>query len=71
MGITKLEASGHPALACVRCGEIILLFRPERDWYDLGAAGRPRSFLCRGCGVRLTLADRVVEAPRTLSNSGG
>jgi hypothetical protein len=30
--------------------------------YDSGADGRPRSFVCSGCGTHLTLADRVVGA---------
>ena len=62
MGITKVGISGRLALACGGCGEIIVLLGRERDWYESGADGRPRSFVCSGCGTRLTLADRVVGA---------
>jgi hypothetical protein len=71
MGITRVEVCGRLALACGRCGEIILVLGRERDWYEPGADGRPRRFLCGGCGAQLTLANRVVEAPRKLRNSGG
>jgi hypothetical protein len=60
MGITRVGISGRLALACRGCGEIIVLLGRERDWYEPGADGRPRSFVCGGCGARLTLADRVV-----------
>jgi len=60
MGITGVEVSGRLALACRGCGEIILFLGRERDWYESGADGRPRSFVCSGCGARLTLANRVV-----------
>jgi hypothetical protein len=62
MGITKVEVSERLALACRGCGEIILFLGRERDWYESGADGRPRSFVCSGCGAHLTLADRVVGA---------
>ena len=62
MGITKVEVGGRLALSCGGCGEIVFLLGRERDWYGPGADGRPRSFVCSGCGTRLTLADRVVEA---------
>jgi hypothetical protein len=62
MGITKVEVSGRLALACGGCGEIILFVGLERDWYEPGSDGRPRSFLCSGCGAQLTLANRVVGA---------
>jgi hypothetical protein len=62
MGITKVEVSGRLALACRGCGEIILLVGREWDWYEPAADGRPRSFVCSGCGALLTLADRVVGA---------
>jgi hypothetical protein len=60
MGITRVEVSGRLALACGGCGEIIVLLGRERDWYESGADGRPRSFVCSGCGAHLTLANRVV-----------
>jgi len=60
MGITKVEVRGRLALACGGCGEIILFVGRERDWYETDADGRPRSFVCSGCGTHLTLADRVV-----------
>jgi hypothetical protein len=60
MGITRVEARGRLALACRGCAEIILLLGRERDWYESGADGRPRSFVCSGCGAPLTLADRVL-----------
>ena len=60
MGITKVGISGRLALACSGCGEFILFLGRERDWYESGADGRPRSFACSGCGARLTLAYRVV-----------
>jgi hypothetical protein len=62
MGITKVEVSGRLALACRGCAEIILFLGREREWYESGADGRPRSFVCSGCGAHLTLADRVVGA---------
>jgi len=62
MGITRVEVSGRLALACRGCGEIILFVGRERDWYEPSADGRPRSFVCGGCGAHLTLADRVVGA---------
>ena len=62
MGITRVEVSGGLALACGGCGEIIVLLGRERDWYESGADGRPRSFVCSGCGTHLTLADRVIGA---------
>jgi hypothetical protein len=71
MGITRVEVCGRLALACAGCGEIILFLGRERDWYEPGAEGRPKCFMCGGCGAQLTLANRVVEAPRKLRNSGG
>jgi hypothetical protein len=70
MGITRVEVCGRLALACAGCGEIILFLGRERDWYEPGAEGRPKCFMCGGCGAQLTLANRVVEAPRKLRNSG-
>ena len=58
--ITRVGISGRLALACSGCGEIILFLGRERDWFEPGTDGRPRSFVCSGCGARLTLADRVV-----------
>jgi hypothetical protein len=69
--ITKVKVSGRLALACGGCGEIILFLGRERDWYEPGSDGRPKSFLCSGCGQQLTLANRVVEVPRTVRNLGG
>jgi hypothetical protein len=60
MGITRVRISGRLALACRGCGEIILFMGRERDWYESGADGRPRSFVCGGCGACHTLANRVV-----------
>lgn len=60
--MTKVEASGRLALVCAGCGEITLLVGRDRDWYEPGENGDPRSFPCGGCGARLTLADRVVGA---------
>jgi DNA-directed RNA polymerase subunit RPC12/RpoP len=62
LGITGVEVSGRLALACRGCGEIILFLGRERDWYEPSADGRPRSFVCSGCGTHLTLANRVVGA---------
>jgi len=62
MGITKVRVSGRLALVCGGCGEIILFLGRERDWYEPGADGRPRSFLFSGCGQQLTLANHVVGA---------
>ena len=62
MRITEVEDSGCLQLACVDCGEMMLLLGRERDWYEAGADGRPRSFVCGGCGGRLTLANRVLGA---------
>ncbi len=59
---TKVRVSGRLALACDGCGELILFLGRERDWYEAGDDGRPRSFPCGGCGERLTLANRVVGA---------
>jgi DNA-directed RNA polymerase subunit RPC12/RpoP len=59
---TKVEVSGRLALACGRCGGLILFLGRERDWYEAGDGGRPRSFPCGGCGARLTLAERMVRA---------
>jgi hypothetical protein len=70
MGKTRVEVCGRLALACGGCGEIILFLGRERDWYEPGADGRPRSFMCSGCGGQLTLTNRVVEAPRAMRNSG-
>ena len=67
IGLTRVEVSGRLALACRGCGEIILFLGRERDWYEPGADGRPRSFVCSGCGAHLTLADRVV-GPGTRSS---
>ena len=63
MGTTQVQVGGRLALACGGCGEIILFLGRERDWYEAGDDGRPRSFPCGGCGARLTLANRVVSAP--------
>jgi hypothetical protein len=71
MDITKVRVCGRLALACGGCGEIILFLGRERNWYEPGADGSPRSFLCSGCGAQLTLADRVVEVPRMVRNVGG
>jgi hypothetical protein len=60
MGITRIEVRGRLALACRGCGEIILFLGREGDWFESDADGRPRSFVCSGCGTHLTLADRVV-----------
>jgi len=62
MDITRVRVCGRLALACGGCGEIILFLGRERDWYEPGTHARPRSFLCSGCGQRLTLANRVVGA---------
>jgi DNA-directed RNA polymerase subunit RPC12/RpoP len=62
MGITSVEVSRRLALSCRGCGEIILFLGRKRDWYESGADGRPRSFVCSGCGAHLTLANRVVGA---------
>jgi hypothetical protein len=71
MDITKVEVYGRLALACGGCGEIILFLGRERDWYEPSADGRPRSFICSGCSGQLTLANRVVEAPRTTIRDSG
>jgi len=70
MGITKVEVSGHPALACGGCGEIILFLGRERDWYEPDANGRLRNFLCSGCGAELTLANQTVEVSCTAPHLG-
>jgi hypothetical protein len=70
MDIIKVEVHGRLALACGGCGEIIVFLGHGRDWYVPGAHGRPRSFMCSGCGGQLTLANRIVEAPRTVRDSG-
>lgn len=70
MDITKVEVCGRLALACGGCGEIILFLGRGRDWYEPGTDGRPRSFLCSGCGQQLTLANRMVETRRTVRSSG-
>jgi hypothetical protein len=62
MRVTEVEVSGRLALACGGCGEMTLLLGRERDWYESGSDGRPRSFPCGGCGRRLTLANRVLGA---------
>jgi hypothetical protein len=62
MGTTKVEVCGRLVLACGGRGEILLFLQRERDWYEPGAAGRPKSFLCGGCGAQLSLANRVVGA---------
>ncbi len=62
MDTTRVKVSGRLALACGGCGEIILFLSCERDWYEAGDDGRPRSFPCGGCGAHLTLANRVVGA---------
>jgi len=62
MSITRVGISGCLALACRGCGEIIVLLGRGREWYESGADGHPRSFVCGGCGTHLTLADRVVGA---------
>jgi hypothetical protein len=51
MCITKVEVHDRLALACGGCGEIILFLGPEREWYEPGADGRPRSFLCGRCAA--------------------
>jgi hypothetical protein len=61
MGITGVEVSGGLELACRGCAELILFLGREVDWYESGADGRPRSFVCSGCGARLTFAERVVR----------
>ena len=71
MRISEVEVSGRLALACGGCGEVILFLRPERDWHESGAGGRPRRFACGGCGALLSLADRVVGDPRTARRVGG
>jgi hypothetical protein len=71
MRISEVEVSGRLALVCSGCGEVILFVGRERDWYVPGADGRPRRFVCGGCGGLLTLADRVVEGPRTTRRVGG
>ena len=71
MGITKVKVCGRLGLACSRCGELILFLGRERDWYEPGANGRPRSILCSGCGAQLTLADRVVDVPLMVRDVGG
>jgi hypothetical protein len=71
MDITKVEVYGRLALACGGCGEIILLLGRERDWYEPSADGRPRSFIFSGCSGQLTLANHVVEAPRTTIRDSG
>ena len=70
MGITKVEVSGRLALACGGCGELILFLGRQRDWYEPGADGRLRSFLCGGCGVELTLANQTVDVSRTVPHLG-
>jgi hypothetical protein len=57
--ITEVDVSGRLELACADCGEMTLLLGRERDWYEPGGDGRPRSFVCGG---RLTLANRVLGA---------
>jgi len=52
MGITRVEVSGRLALACRGCGEIIVFMGRESDWFEPDADGRPRSFVCSGCGGR-------------------
>jgi hypothetical protein len=71
MGITEVEVSGRLALACGGCGEIVLLLGRQQDWYGLVTEGRPRNFVCSGCGAQLSLADRVMDPPRTLRDQGG
>lgn len=68
---TEVKVGGRLALACGRCGEIILFLGRERDWYEPGANGQPKSFPCGGCGARLTLANRVVGASRTARGADG
>jgi hypothetical protein len=63
LGTTEVRVGGRLALACSGCGEIILFLGRERDWYETGGDGLPRSFPCGGCDARLTLANRVVRAP--------
>ena len=62
---TKVKVSGRLALACGGCGELILFLGRERDWYEAGDDGGPRSFPCGGCGAWLTLANRVIGASTT------
>jgi hypothetical protein len=71
MRVTEVEVSGCLALACGGCGEVILFLGRERDWYEPGSDGGPRSFACGGCGALLTLADRVVEDPGSARGAGG
>jgi hypothetical protein len=71
MDITRAKVSGRLALACGGCGKIILFLGREADWYKPGSDDRPRSFVCSGCGQRLTLANRVVDIPLTVRDLGG
>lgn len=60
MGITEVAVSGRLALACERCGELIVFLGREQDWYKKDDDGQPRSFPCGGCGTRLFLIDRML-----------
>ncbi len=65
MDTTEVKVGGRLALACGRCGELILFLGREQDWYEAGDDRQPRSFACGGCGAPLTLANRVVGGAST------
>ncbi len=50
MDTTEVKVGGRLALACGRCGELILFLGRARDWYEAGDAGRPRSSRAAGAG---------------------
>ena len=57
--LREIEASGLIVLACRSCGELTILLGHTRDWYR---EERPTFACCGGgCGLGLTLADRVGE----------
>jgi hypothetical protein len=58
----RVEACALLAPACGVFGEIILFLGRERNWYEPAADGSPRSFLCSGCGVQLTLANQCGQS---------
>lgn len=60
MGIIEVAVSGRLALACERCGELIVFLGREQDWYGWGDDGQPRSFPCGGCGAELIPAERML-----------